>query len=607
MFIVLAILIGILIGVIRKGKLKNLSPGKIMLWPVGLIGIILQIVLHLQFYFSLSETFTTIAPIVNFVSYILILVMFVFNLEDFWTIMMAVGTTANFIVSFINGGKMPVIQSVVNALSNASLASGITQGTNAIYALLSQDTTTLWFLGINIPIPGVGFLTGVYGTVPGFSVGGAMIFIGIAGWIQYTMAQIPIDAPFKNDPEFGSSDYILASQQEPAARAADDFFQENEEGEMDKTWFDDEAESQSPFQDDDDLFEQTQVLFDEPYTASDRGINRSNGDGNVEQTVVLPELDPDRMKQIQNKKNPVFGEEKQDWQQNDDTQVFTALKNLGSYDTKPIPTFQTQENQEEEDFADSGFFTKSFYAEKEKGKLVFSEESQHPEDQKEEGIMDGEKHTFDFASGDEPKVTESKPERLISKVEKKQEPKLEQEKEVKPQKSEREKTPIWQPDPSVVRTASKRERPADVNKINPYRKYSNEEQAMKNDQSRKSERDMLNIWHQVLEDNEAARKKAKRKKLTDDSNPFQVENESRVKTKEKGRNAANKKSNNEIADFEKDVAQSDQGGKTVPPAVNAQSTMRRSSSDEEREKAGFEKVEINVEGRTVAFWRKKKQ
>ncbi|MEG2419755.1 MAG: hypothetical protein RSB35_12690, partial [Eubacterium sp.] len=33
----------------------------------------------------------------------------------------------------------------------------------------------------------------------------------------------------------------------------------------------------------------------------------------------------------------------------------------------------------------------------------------------------------------------------------------------------------------------------------------------------------------------------------------------------------------------------------------------KSSADQERERAGFEKVEIEIDGRKVAFWRKKKQ
>ena len=152
MFVLIAIILGLIIGFIRGGSFKGFKAKKISLLPLGIIGIILQFGLHLYYYTGGIEAVDAFLPVVNFISYILILVMLVFNLDDFWTIMMAVGITANFIVTFINGGKMPVASKIVESLpATSAFATSINEGTNAVYAVMQQSG--LWVLGINVPIP----------------------------------------------------------------------------------------------------------------------------------------------------------------------------------------------------------------------------------------------------------------------------------------------------------------------------------------------------------------------------------------------------------------------------------------------------------------------
>ncbi|MBU4438785.1 MAG: DUF5317 domain-containing protein, partial [Firmicutes bacterium] len=147
----------------------------------------LQIALHLYIYTGGIALIEPYLEIVNFASYILILVMLVFNLDDFWVILMAVGITSNFVVIFINGGHMPVAQSVIDILPTA-FGEQITQGTSALYALI-QPNTLLWFLGINlpIPVPYVPMIMSLYGSVAGVTVGTIVMLIGLIGFIQYVM------------------------------------------------------------------------------------------------------------------------------------------------------------------------------------------------------------------------------------------------------------------------------------------------------------------------------------------------------------------------------------------------------------------------------------
>ncbi|MBI4858119.1 MAG: DUF5317 family protein [Acetobacterium woodii] len=187
MLILIAIILGFLIGKIRRGSLRGFKVRKISLLPVGILGLVLQIALHLYIYTGGIALIEPYLEIVNFASYILILVMLVFNLDDFWVILMAVGITSNFVVIFINGGHMPVAQSVIDILPTA-FGEQITQGTSALYSLI-QPNTLLWFLGINlpIPVPYVPMIMSLYGSVAGVTVGTIVTLIGLIGFIQYVM------------------------------------------------------------------------------------------------------------------------------------------------------------------------------------------------------------------------------------------------------------------------------------------------------------------------------------------------------------------------------------------------------------------------------------
>lgn len=187
MLILIAIILGFLIGKIRRGSLHGFRVRKISLLPVGILGLVLQIALHLYIYTGGISLIEPYLEIVNFASYILILVMLVFNLDDFWVILMAVGITANFVVIFINGGHMPVAQGVLDLLPTA-FGEQITQGLNPLYSLI-QPNTLLWFLGINlpIPVPFVPLVMSLYGSVSGVTVGTIVTLIGLIGFIQYVM------------------------------------------------------------------------------------------------------------------------------------------------------------------------------------------------------------------------------------------------------------------------------------------------------------------------------------------------------------------------------------------------------------------------------------
>lgn len=191
MLVLIAIILGFLIGKIRRGSLRGFKVRKISLLPLGILGLLLQLALHFYSYTGGIPVIEPYLEIVNFASYILVLVMLVFNLDDFWVILMAIGFTSNFVVTFINGGHMPVSQGVIDILPTG-FGQQIVQGLSPIYTLI-QPNTLLWFLGINlpIPVPFVPMIMSLYGTVAGLSAGTIIALIGFIGFIQYVMNKKP--------------------------------------------------------------------------------------------------------------------------------------------------------------------------------------------------------------------------------------------------------------------------------------------------------------------------------------------------------------------------------------------------------------------------------
>lgn len=573
MFVLIAIILGLIIGFIRGGSFKGFKAKKISLLPLGIIGIILQFGLHLYYYTGGIEAIDAFLPVVNFVSYILILVMLVFNLDDFWTIMMAVGITANFIVTFINGGKMPVAAKIVESLpSTSAFATGINEGTNAVYAVMQQNG--LWVLGVNVPIPFVGGFMQYIGSIGGFSIGSAVVFVGLLGWVQYAMNRIPADSVFNKDEPVGEEDYILP----PDEDEEDDFFDD----------YDDENDDYYPEEDfEEDPIENLEDSFD--------GM-----------TDVIPKLTPEAIAEIQsNGGDSSMGKSILDeYDSSQDTKVFTAIKDIGTYEPAEM---------KEEDFPDedtgpvSGFFTQSFYAEKEKGKLAFEKEQE------------------------EIKIEEKPEEKVPEQRVVIQEPAITIE-------------PVPQPQPVVVE--EKTPFVVEDDKIVSNPEYG--ATMIDTEKEERTEDDMLNIWQQVNQEQERIRaRKRRRTRYVDVKEPFKAEREKIAAEKAVARAAAVAKAQavTEAQPVHRQITPEELQAQSVaakqaaaavqqpaepiitPPIeesaapvvtepapqqttvaaeTSAEVKMSSADPDEERERAGYERVKLNIEGKDVVFWRKKK-
>ncbi|MGN0194289.1 MAG: DUF5317 family protein [Pseudoramibacter sp.] len=598
MFILLAVVIGLAIGAARKGKVSQIRKNKISLWIVGLIGILLQILLHLYFYFGQAGTLPTF---LNFASYVCILLMLIFNFDNIWMILMTVGTTANFVVAFINGGRMPVLPAIVKAIANAKLAGSITSGVNAIYAPLSKTTTALWMLGINVQIPYVSKITSYYGGIGGFSVGSVFVFVGLLGWLQHAMKPGKSVDPFSEELNEGKADYIISPDE---GELIEDMAQKKKKGyeTAPLDWLNQDSETLFAKEIHEQMGEeapeepvkkpapkaQPKAKGPKKPASKPEAVPEAKTQEPPEKTTVLPDLSPELLERIKSHgtaparkaaRTPV----------SDDTRVFTTLKDLGKYDTKPIfkETPHRSAQTEAEDFAESGFFTQSFYTEREKGKLAFgSDEPQQPEKRAPRETLNNQEDKdqmadYQSSDGDQAKTsnTAKKP-KAPAQADRK-----------RPSESD---SPRWEMPEKTKKTKVDQT----AKKINPYRKYSDEEAARRADASRDNEKQMLDIWHQVSEDTRALRQRGRRSGRDDagQSSPFEASEAERKRLKQQHNRAVIQRGENEIdADMQR---------KASTPKL--QPSGEKVTDDEDREKIGFEKVEINVDNRKVSFWRKKK-
>lgn len=175
--------LGIILGYIRKGSLKNLVSYKVKLVPLILLSFVMQVSIYFAYKYNIGFI-QDYDILIHFISYIILFAGLMGNFDNKWFVVITVGIVLNFIVIFLNGGKMPV-----------SLAAGEKIGLDetTLLALLAAKTGThqllesdalLGILGDIIPfsLPGaLSFFSNIY------SVGDIVMFAGILGLLQSLM------------------------------------------------------------------------------------------------------------------------------------------------------------------------------------------------------------------------------------------------------------------------------------------------------------------------------------------------------------------------------------------------------------------------------------
>ena len=172
MFILYAVIIGIIIGYLYKGRLKNLLKHPLKYIWLAIIGFLIQILIFSDIpAFQLGKTSLAIFYLI---SYIFIFTFIILNRKIPGMIIIGIGTILNAAVIFLNGGYMPVsIESFEKTSIGKNEAMLLHEGdtTNNSQAI-NKDTILPW-LGDIFYIPAWLPFSNV------FSIGDILIAFGV--------------------------------------------------------------------------------------------------------------------------------------------------------------------------------------------------------------------------------------------------------------------------------------------------------------------------------------------------------------------------------------------------------------------------------------------
>lgn len=110
---VVFIILSIIVALIRKGRFSNIRYFRFSLWYLLILafiiyaGYIAGTIMEIQFVLDYSYW-------IYFAVYVLIMITVVFNLHNIWSYILVVGVGLNFTATFLNGGKMPILQSALD-------------------------------------------------------------------------------------------------------------------------------------------------------------------------------------------------------------------------------------------------------------------------------------------------------------------------------------------------------------------------------------------------------------------------------------------------------------------------------------------------------------
>lgn len=173
----------LIIGKIRKGKIKNIGNIHVRGWYLFIIGFILEFtsvllkVKNIDFAVKILEDYFIY---IHCLSYILIIIGLILNFDKKSVILIFIGTVLNFVVIMLNGGQMPVSASKMISAGLSEQAMML-KNNQIITHTVINDTTVLPILGDIIP------LSKPYPLPKMVSIGDIFLGLGVFFFIQEAM------------------------------------------------------------------------------------------------------------------------------------------------------------------------------------------------------------------------------------------------------------------------------------------------------------------------------------------------------------------------------------------------------------------------------------
>ncbi len=181
MFLIGAVIIGVVLGYLLRGRIINLSSLRLRAWWLVVVAMAIQ--------FSIFPLFSERALIqyltteLHLLSYGLLFLFFVINYRICALLILAVGAISNLVVISVNSGRMPSSARALACAGQADIADKLVRNGVVGNIVLMGRNTRLDFLGDWLYLPhGVPLATA-------FSVGDLLIAIGLVLLIVHGMRQ----------------------------------------------------------------------------------------------------------------------------------------------------------------------------------------------------------------------------------------------------------------------------------------------------------------------------------------------------------------------------------------------------------------------------------
>ncbi|HHV96569.1 MAG TPA: DUF5317 domain-containing protein [Clostridiaceae bacterium] len=183
MFILYAVVLGIIIGYILGGRLKYLSQTTFKKLYLAIGGFLIQIFIFsdIPFFKTLQQNYESIVIALHILSYILILIFISINYKVPGIAVIGVGILLNAIVIILNRGHMPASIESFSASSIGKHADLLKQGESINNSKAITAETILPWLGDIFVIPSYIPLSNV------FSIGDVIIAIGVCIYFAMNM------------------------------------------------------------------------------------------------------------------------------------------------------------------------------------------------------------------------------------------------------------------------------------------------------------------------------------------------------------------------------------------------------------------------------------
>ncbi len=181
MFLLWAVLLGLLIGFSRRGNLANLAQLKLSgLWLI-LLALVIQLLI---FPLGRSEPLVEVGTgYLHLLSYLLLLVFIGLNWRYFEIPLMGAGLALNLLAISSNGGYMPASARALRCAGLERVAGILEQGLHHGNVVLMSSQTKLNFLGDFFCVPAAVPLANA------FSVGDLLLALGIIIFLGRRMVQ----------------------------------------------------------------------------------------------------------------------------------------------------------------------------------------------------------------------------------------------------------------------------------------------------------------------------------------------------------------------------------------------------------------------------------